>query len=92
VAVYRICLPQVLHDVANSEIDRLDRWRLEVEPLPEGERHPRASGRGEGHYHRWGGGGVKGEAEKNMYIEHRAGKVACLASWRKMTQPGEFCW
>jgi hypothetical protein len=29
---------------------------------------------------------------KDIYIEHRAGKAACLASWRKMTQPGEFCW
>ncbi len=27
-----------------------------------------------------------------LYIEHRAGKATCLASWRKMTQPGEFCW
>ncbi len=25
-------------------------------------------------------------------IEHRAGKAARLASWRKMTQPGEFSW
>jgi hypothetical protein len=24
--------------------------------------------------------------------EHRAGKAVRLASWRKMTQPGEFCW
>jgi hypothetical protein len=29
---------------------------------------------------------------KDIYIEHRAGKAARLASWRKMTQPGEFCW
>ncbi len=29
---------------------------------------------------------------KYIYIEHRAGKAARLASWRKMTQPGEFCW
>jgi hypothetical protein len=29
---------------------------------------------------------------EDIYIEHRAGKVARLASWRKMTQPGEFCW
>jgi hypothetical protein len=29
---------------------------------------------------------------KEIYIEHRAGKTAHLASWRKMTQPGEFCW
>jgi hypothetical protein len=29
---------------------------------------------------------------KDIYIEHRAGKTPCLASWRKMTQPGEFCW
>jgi hypothetical protein len=27
-----------------------------------------------------------------IYIEHRAGKAARLDSWRKMTQPGEFCW
>ncbi len=25
-----------------------------------------------------------------VYIKHRAGKAALLASWRKMTQPGEF--
>ncbi len=24
-------------------------------------------------------------------VEHRAGKAVRLASWRKMTQPGEFC-
>ncbi len=29
---------------------------------------------------------------KDIYIEHRAGKTPRLASWRKMTQPGEFCW
>jgi hypothetical protein len=29
---------------------------------------------------------------KYIYIEHRAGKVARLASWRKMTQPADFCW
>jgi hypothetical protein len=29
---------------------------------------------------------------KDIYIENRAGKVARLASWRKMTQPGGFCW
>ncbi len=29
---------------------------------------------------------------KDIYIEHWAGKAARLASWRKMTQPGEFCW
>ncbi len=29
---------------------------------------------------------------KDRHIEHRAGKAPCLASWRKMTQPGEFCW
>jgi hypothetical protein len=27
-----------------------------------------------------------------IYIEHWAGMSARLASWRKMTQPGEFCW
>ncbi len=27
-----------------------------------------------------------------LYIEYRAGKAARPASWRKMTQPGEFCW
>jgi hypothetical protein len=27
-----------------------------------------------------------------LYMEHRAGKAARLASWRKMTQPGEICW
>jgi hypothetical protein len=26
---------------------------------------------------------------KDIYIEHRAGKAARLATWRKMTQPGE---
>jgi myosin-6 len=26
-----------------------------------------------------------------MYIEHPAGKLPRLASWRKMTQPGEIC-
>jgi hypothetical protein len=31
-------------------------------------------------------------SEKRYSIEHRAGKAACLASLRKMTQPGEFCW
>jgi hypothetical protein len=25
-------------------------------------------------------------------IEHRAGKAARLDIWRKMIQPGEFCW
>jgi hypothetical protein len=25
-------------------------------------------------------------------IEHRAGKAAGLANWKKMTRPGEFCW
>jgi hypothetical protein len=29
---------------------------------------------------------------KDIYIEHWAGKAARLASWRKMTQQGEFCW
>jgi len=29
---------------------------------------------------------------KDIYIEHRTGKAPYLASWRKMTQPGEFCW
>jgi hypothetical protein len=29
---------------------------------------------------------------KDIYIEQRAGKAARLASCRKMTQPGEFCW
>jgi hypothetical protein len=29
---------------------------------------------------------------KDIYIEHWAGKAARLASWRKMTQLGEFCW
>ncbi len=27
---------------------------------------------------------------KDIYIEHRAGKAALLASWRKMTHPDEF--
>jgi hypothetical protein len=41
-----------------------------------------------------GGGGVlRGPSQrKDIYIEHRAGKAPRLASWRKMTQPGEFCW
>jgi hypothetical protein len=30
--------------------------------------------------------------EKRYSIEHGAGKAARLASWRKMTQPGEFSW
>jgi hypothetical protein len=30
--------------------------------------------------------------QRKDIVEHRAGKVARLASWRKMTQPGEFCW
>ncbi len=30
-------------------------------------------------------------AEKRYIIEHRVDKAARLASWRKMTQPGEFC-
>ena len=51
--------------MANSEIDRLDRWRLEVEPLPEGERHPRASGRGRGIIVV---GGTKGEDSQRPYI------------------------
>jgi hypothetical protein len=30
---------------------------------------------------------------KDTYsIEHRAGRAVRLASWRKMTQPGEYCW
>jgi hypothetical protein len=29
---------------------------------------------------------------KDLYKEQRTGKAARLASWRKMTQPGEFCW
>jgi hypothetical protein len=29
---------------------------------------------------------------KDINIEHRASKAARLSSWRKMTQPGEFCW
>ncbi len=29
---------------------------------------------------------------KYTYIEHWAGTAARLSSWRKMTQPGEFCW
>jgi hypothetical protein len=28
---------------------------------------------------------------KDIYIEHWASKAARLASWKKMTQPGEFC-
>jgi hypothetical protein len=32
------------------------------------------------------------ETEKRFNIEHRAGKAARKASWRKMTQPGEFSW
>ncbi len=34
--------------------------------------------------------GVTPPAQR-QYIQ-MAGKAACLASWRKMTQPGEFCW
>jgi hypothetical protein len=29
---------------------------------------------------------------KDIYIEHRACRAARLASYRKMTQPGEICW
>jgi hypothetical protein len=36
--------------------------------------------------------GGRGEQRKDIYIENRAGKAARLTSWRKMTQPGEFCW
>jgi hypothetical protein len=32
------------------------------------------------------------EKTYTIYIEHRAGKAARLASWRKMTQPGVFGW
>jgi hypothetical protein len=35
---------------------------------------------------------VRYTQRKDIYIEHRAGTAARLASWRKMTQPGEFCW
>jgi hypothetical protein len=34
-------------------------------------------------------GGVQNREKIYTYIEHRAGKAARLASWRK-TQPGEF--
>jgi hypothetical protein len=33
-----------------------------------------------------------GGPEKRYSIENRAGKAAHLASWRKMTQPDDFCW
>ncbi len=29
---------------------------------------------------------------KDIYIEHWDGKAARRASWKKMNQPGEFCW
>jgi hypothetical protein len=38
-----------------------------------------------------GGGGGRPYQRKDIYIEHRAGKAPRLASWRKMTQQGEFC-
>jgi hypothetical protein len=41
---------------------------------------------------RRGIGGGRRYQIKDIYIEHRAGKAALLASWRKMTQPSEFCW
>jgi hypothetical protein len=31
-------------------------------------------------------------SQKRYNIEHRAGKAARLASRRKVTQPGGFCW
>jgi hypothetical protein len=37
----------------------------------------------------WGG---TEDQRIHIYIEHRAGKAARLASWWKMTEPGEFCW
>jgi hypothetical protein len=41
---------------------------------------------------RRGMGGGRRYQRKDIYMEHRAGKAALLASWRKMTQPSEFCW
>jgi hypothetical protein len=32
------------------------------------------------------------DQRKDIYIEHRASKAARLASWRKMTHPGEVYW
>ncbi len=34
--------------------------------------------------------GYSNSQRKDIYIEHRAGKAPCQASWRKMTQLGEL--